>query len=106
MSFDFQSMLLVILFLHCVGLILSIYRIILGPGLSNRLAGLEYVAINILSFLTIYCILANDPVYLDIGIVLALITFLGTIALARYIELSANHQAAAKRKTEEAENVE
>lgn len=94
---DLQTGVLIILLIHCLGLFLAIIRVITGPDLSNRLAGLEYIGINFLSFLAIYCILSDDPVYLDIGIVLALITFLGTIALARYIELSAKQEAFTKR---------
>lgn len=98
---DIHTGVLIALTLHCLGLLLAIYRVILGPDLSNRLAGIEYIGINVLSFLAIYCILADDPVYLDIGVVLALVAFLGTLALARYIELSAKEQAFAKRGKKE-----
>lgn len=94
-----DNMVLIALSIHCLAAFLAIYRVILGPDLSNRLAGLEFIAVNFLSFLAIYCLLAKDPVYIDIGVVLALVTFLGTLSLARYIELGARNEAAAKRRS-------
>lgn len=87
-----NSVVLVLLALHCLGLFMAMYRVLRGPDLSNRLVGLEYIGLNALSFLALYCLLAEDPVYLDVGIVLALITFLSTVSLARYIERGAQQE--------------
>ncbi len=80
-----------ILVVHTLGLLISLYRIFWGPDLSNRLIGLEYVGLNALSFIAVFCIVAGDTVYLDVGIVLALITFLSTLSLGRYIERGAKN---------------
>lgn len=92
-SFDYTYIILLALIVHCIGLIFSLYRVFFGEDLANRLVGIEYIGANSLSFLTIYCLLANDAVYIDIGIVFALVIFLGAVALARYIELGEHPQS-------------
>jgi multisubunit Na+/H+ antiporter MnhF subunit len=86
---NLEQWVIIMLIIHCIGLCLALYRVFSGPDLSNRLVGLEYVSLNVLSFLALYCFLAADAKYLDIGIVLALISFLSTTALSRYIEREA-----------------
>ena len=39
----------------------------------------------------LYAVAFDQPVYLDVAIVLALVAFLGTVAFARYIEKWAHH---------------
>ena len=39
----------------------------------------------------LYAIAFNEPVYLDVAIVLALVAFLGTVTFSRYIEKWAHH---------------
>lgn len=81
-----KTVVVIMLGVHIIGVAMSMYRVLRGPDLSNRLVGLEYIGLNALSFIAVYCFLADDPVYLDVAIVLALITFLSTVSLARYIE--------------------
>ena len=81
-----KTIVVVMLGIHIIGVTMSMYRVLKGPDLSNRLVGLEYIGLNALSFISVYCFLADDAVYLDVAIVLALITFLSTVSLARYIE--------------------
>ena len=100
---DSQALLVTLLVVHCIGILMASYRIFFGNDLANLLTAVEYIAVNILSIITIYCIFAKDAVYLDIAIVLGLIGFLGTVALSRYIELSARQQGSAKRNIKESE---
>jgi multicomponent Na+:H+ antiporter subunit F len=49
------------------------------------------VALDLISILAagmtaVYAIAAEQPVFLDVALVLALISFLGTVAFARYLE--------------------
>lgn len=66
--------------------LLAFVRLVHGPNLANRV-----VAVDLLSALGIGVagagsVLAGDPVYLDVALVLALVAFLGTVAFARYAE--------------------
>jgi multicomponent Na+:H+ antiporter subunit F len=69
-----------------VGVLLAFGRLVRGPDLANRV-----VAVDLLSALGVgiagaAAVLSGDPVYLDVALVLALISFLGTVAFARYAE--------------------
>jgi len=48
------------------------------------------IAIITVGILSVYSITTRHPVFLDAGIVLAMIAFLGTIAFARYLEKRAD----------------
>jgi len=69
-----------------VAVLLTLVRLVRGPDLANRV-----VAVDLLSALGIgiagaAAVTSDDPVYLDVALVLALITFLGTVGFARYAE--------------------
>lgn len=64
---------------------LAILRLIIGPGLINRVIALDLLAFLTISFVGVYTISTGEVLFLDIAIVLALVAFLSTIAFARYI---------------------
>jgi multicomponent Na+:H+ antiporter subunit F len=57
-----------------------------GPSLPDRLIGLEVISFTVLNALVVYGILHDEPLYLDIGLVIALISFVATISFAQFIE--------------------
>ena len=61
-------------------------RLAKGPSLADRVVALDLMAVLIVAFSGIYSILVPDPTFLDVVLVLALIGFLATVALARYAE--------------------
>lgn len=66
-------------------LILAFYRILKGPSLPDRVIAIDILAYVVIGFIATFCVAVNQPIYLDIALVLALIAFLSTIAFARYI---------------------
>lgn len=71
-------------------LILAFYRILKGPSLPDRVIAIDILAYVVIGFISTFSVATNQPIYLDIALVLALIAFLSTIAFARYI--STRHQ--------------
>lgn len=61
-------------------------RLAKGPSLADRVVALDLMAVLIVAFSGVYAILVADPTFLDVVLVLALIGFLATVALARYAE--------------------
>ncbi len=61
-------------------------RLAIGPSLADRVVALDMMTITIIVFCGIYAIYTGDSSFLDVAIVLALIGFLATVALARYAE--------------------
>jgi len=69
-----------------LGVAFAFVRLIKGPSLPDRIVALDMMTILIVSFCGLYAIMADDTAFVDVAIVLALVGFLATVALARYVE--------------------
>lgn len=69
-----------------VALLLAFIRLARGPTLPDRVVALDLISILTAGSAAVYAVAAEQPVYLDVALVLALISFLGTVAFARYLE--------------------
>jgi multicomponent Na+:H+ antiporter subunit F len=67
-------------------LVLTFVRLVRGPSLLDRVVALELTATLVLGVIGVYAIGTDTPVLLDVAIALALVVFLGAVALARYAE--------------------
>lgn len=65
---------------------LAFLRLILGPSLPDRVVALDLMTVLIVAFCGLFAISSGERAFLDVAIVLALIGFLATVALARFIE--------------------
>jgi multicomponent Na+:H+ antiporter subunit F len=61
-------------------------RVFVGPTLPDRVLALDLIGLLSVSVIALYAIGSGQPLYLDAAIALALISFLGTVAFARFIE--------------------
>lgn len=64
---------------------LAFIRLARGPSLPDRVVALDLLASLSVGWIALYAIATNQPVFLDVAIVLALISFLGTVGFAYYI---------------------
>lgn len=69
-----------------VALVLTFIRLVRGPSLPDRVVALDLIATLTVGFIAVYTIATGQSVLARVAIVLALISFLGTIAFAYYIE--------------------
>ena len=69
-----------------VALLLAFIRLARGPTLPDRVVALDLISILTAGSAAVYAIAAEQPVFLDVALILALISFLGTVAFARYLE--------------------
>jgi multicomponent Na+:H+ antiporter subunit F len=77
-----------ILPLLSMAMLLTFVRLAKGPSLPDRVVALDLLAVLGMGMAAVYAIAMNQPVFLDVAIVLALISFLGTVAFAYYMERS------------------
>lgn len=66
-------------------LVLTTYRLLKGPTLPDRVVALDLITILLVALLTLFALSSQVETYLDAALVLALVAFLGTVALARFI---------------------
>ncbi|TFU17106.1 monovalent cation/H+ antiporter complex subunit F [Thermus tengchongensis] len=76
------------LFLLTLALALTSYRLLRGPSLPDRVLGLEMVGFGFMGLALVYALLTRQVFFVDVATVLALVSFLATIAFARFIERS------------------
>jgi multicomponent Na+:H+ antiporter subunit F len=76
-----------VLVMLAAAMLLALVRLVRGPSLPDRVVALDLMGTLAVGIIAAYTVMAGDPVLLDAAMVLALISFLGTVAFARYIEL-------------------
>jgi len=70
----------------CVCCFLCLYRIGLGPTAPDRAVAIDILGIVIVGFCGILGIVTGKDFYLNIALAWALLSFIGTIALAKFLE--------------------
>ncbi|MCK4231869.1 Na(+)/H(+) antiporter subunit F [candidate division WOR-3 bacterium] len=75
-----------ILIILGVAAFLCLFRIFRGPTIADRMVGVDIMGILFVGITAITGILYNLSFLVDIAIALALISFVGTLALAKYLE--------------------
>lgn len=66
--------------------VLAFVRLVKGPSLADRVVALDMMTVLIVAFCGLFAISSGERAFLDVAIVLALVGFLATVALARYAE--------------------
>ncbi len=71
----------------CVLVLLCLYRVTFGPTILNRAAGISAIGTKTLIVLLIMGVVYERvDMFIDISMVYALLNFLGTVVLAKYLE--------------------
>ena len=68
-----------------LGVGFSVIRLLFGPSLPDRVVSLDLIAVLLIAFIAAFSIKNNDPMFMNVGLALGLISFLSTVAFARYI---------------------
>ena len=58
----------------------------IGPSIVDRVIALDLLITTSVGIITVYSIVYDQPTFLDIAMILALIAFLGTVAFSYYLE--------------------
>jgi len=67
---------------------LVLYRVVFGPGIFNRAAAVSALGNKTLIILLVIGFLYHRvEMFVDISIVYALLNFIGTLAVAKYLEM-------------------
>lgn len=61
-------------------------RLVRGPSLADRIVALDAILVVIVSGIAVQAARTRDGIYLDALVVAALLGFVGTITVARFIE--------------------
>lgn len=72
--------------LTVAGILLTVYRLVKGPTLADRVVALDMLTVLLMALLMIFAVAVEVSNYLDAALALALVAFLATVAFARYLE--------------------
>ena len=76
-----------------IAFVLGIIRLVRGPTLADRILALDLITTLAVGYIATFAIKTSFTLYLDIAIAIALLGFLSTVALARYLLKSAARSA-------------
>ena len=71
--------------LYKAHLLLNLYRLLRGPDLPDRILALDTMTINAIALVVLYGIWAGTGLYLEVAVLFALTSFVGTVAYCKYL---------------------
>jgi multicomponent Na+:H+ antiporter subunit F len=66
--------------------VLAFVRLVRGPTLPDRVIAIDLIGVLIVCLLVVVAASTAQQAFLDVAMVVALISFVGTVAYARYVE--------------------
>ena len=63
----------------------SFVRVVIGPSLPDRVIALDMAATIVVAMILTHCVQTNSAHYISAAISIALLSFIGTVALALYV---------------------
>lgn len=77
---------LIVVALLILGIIMAVIRVIRGPTAPDRVVGLDTVNTIVITSMVIIGAAYNEIIYIDVAIVYALLSFISTLFIAKYLE--------------------
>jgi multicomponent Na+:H+ antiporter subunit F len=75
-----------VLLMLTIAALLAFVRVVRGPTLPDRVVAIDLVGVLIVGVIVVGAAATGQQAFLDVAIVVALISFVGTVAYARYVE--------------------
>lgn len=82
----FATILLLTLVSFSVSIIACIYRVVKGPSMPDRVIALDTIGINLVAAVAILSVLMKTHAFLEVILLIGILSFVGTVAFARFIE--------------------
>jgi len=82
--FSKYAMLLAMIML-AFALAFSVWRLIIGPSIEDRILALDTIYINAIAIIILLGIAFATSVFVEVAVVMALLGFVGTVVLAKFI---------------------
>jgi multicomponent K+:H+ antiporter subunit F len=68
-----------------VAMFLNLWRLLLGPEIADRILALDTFYINTIALLMLLGIFLSNAIFFEAALLIAMMGFIGTVALAKYI---------------------
>jgi multicomponent K+:H+ antiporter subunit F len=68
-----------------VGLLLNLYRLLLGPDITDRILALDTMFINSIALIVLAGVQARSAIIFEAALLIALMGFVSTVAVTKYL---------------------
>lgn len=75
----------VALLLLGVAVVLTFWRLLRGPSTPDRLVALDLIGLEAIGMIVVVATAGGSKYLIDVALVVAVLTFLGTVVMARYV---------------------
>jgi len=76
----------IVLVILLVGITIAMYRVIRGPTAPDRIVGLDVINTLVIVSMVIFGVIQDKFIYIDVAIVYAVLSFISTLYVAKYLE--------------------
>ncbi len=73
------------MYVIALALAMSLWRLLRGPTLPDRILALDTLSINSIALLVLYGIRIGSAVYFEAALIIAMLGFVSTVALSKYV---------------------
>lgn len=73
------------IFLGCLSFV-SLYRAIVGPTLADRVVAINMISTKVSIIIVLVSIFLEEKNYVDVALIYAMISFITTVSVAKYLE--------------------
>lgn len=80
-----MDMLTILLYIQIALAVFCLFRVIRGPSIADRMVGIDIFGILVVGICAILAIQTQRSFILDIGIAWIILSFIGTLTLAKYL---------------------
>ena len=71
--------------MFCLAMLLSCWRLLVGPDVLDRVLALDTLYVNALALVVLLGITVRTQVYFEAALVIAMLGFVGTVVTARFV---------------------
>jgi len=82
----FNTPYLVVLGALLFAVIMALIRVIKGPTAPDRVVGLDTINTIVIVGMVVFGLVTESVIYIDVAIVYALLSFISTLFIAKYLE--------------------
>ena len=69
----------------CVAQVLAMIRLIIGPGIGDRILALDTRVVNAIGLIVMLGIAQGTRIYFEVTLLIAMLGFISTVSYARFI---------------------
>ena len=80
-----STLLPILLYVQIALCFCCLYRVIRGPSIADRMVGIDIFGILVVGICVIIAIMTDRMFIIDIGIAWIILSFIGTLTLAKYL---------------------